>query len=353
MFWARSVRLTGLVASDSCSLYADEMTFCGPNLFDYATSELSQDAALCWCIAWADSRHAPADPAMHAIGRDLVASMFRAAKAEVPGGDYTVTISRQLEHVDIVAELGADYLLVIEDKVHSAEHSDQLNTYAQALKALYPERQIVFIFLKTGDQSSYRGVQAALWTTFLRQDLLEVLRHGGECRNAIYVDFLAMIERREAAVQRFRTTPVAEWGPGDPAYVGLFLQLQVLLGDGDWRYVPNPSGGFLGFWWNNEGIEGGEIYLQLEESALVAKIWAETPDRRGELRELWFRRVAETIPGFVRPKRFGNGEYMTVATHGDYRVKGPDGRLDLEATTRTLQATTAALSRLVAASSKS
>lgn len=246
MFWARSVRLTGLVASDSCSLYADEMTFCGPNLFDYATSELSQDAALCWCIAWADSRHAPADPAMHAIGRDLVASMFRAAKAEVPGGDYTVTISRQLEHVDIVAELGADYLLVIEDKVHSAEHSDQLNTYAQALKALYPERQIVFIFLKTGDQSSYRGVQAALWTTFLRQDLLEVLRHGGECRNAIYVDFLAMIERREAAVQRFRTTPVAEWGPGDPAYVGLFLQLQVLLGDGDWRYVPNPSGGFLG-----------------------------------------------------------------------------------------------------------
>ena len=122
---------------------------------------------------------------------------------------------------------------------------------------------------------------------------------------------------------------------------------------GDWRYVPNPSGGFLGFWWNNEGIEGGEIYLQLEEDALVAKIWAETPERRGELRERWFRRVAESIPGFTRPKRFGNGEYMTVATHGDYRIKSPDGRLDLEATVRALQATTAALSRLVAASAKS
>ena len=56
----------------------------GPNLFDYATSELSQDAALCWSIAWADSRHAATDPAMHAIGRDLVASMFYAAKAEAP-----------------------------------------------------------------------------------------------------------------------------------------------------------------------------------------------------------------------------------------------------------------------------
>jgi hypothetical protein len=26
-----------------------------PNLFNYATSELSQDAFICWLIAWADS----------------------------------------------------------------------------------------------------------------------------------------------------------------------------------------------------------------------------------------------------------------------------------------------------------
>ena len=26
-----------------------------PNIFDFATSELSQDAFLCWLIAWADS----------------------------------------------------------------------------------------------------------------------------------------------------------------------------------------------------------------------------------------------------------------------------------------------------------
>jgi hypothetical protein len=328
------------------------MTTRGPNLFDHATSELSQDAALCWCIAWADSRYAATDPAMHAIGRDLVASMYDAAKAEAPGGDYSVVIKRQLHHVDIVAEIGANHLLVIEDKVHSAEHSNQLNAYALALAAKYPQRQRVFIFLKTGDQSSYLGVQADRWTTFLRHELLAVLRRGDACRNAIYLDFLDMIEAREAAVQRFRTTPVSEWRDGDPAYIGLFLQLQILLRDGDWSYVPNPSGGFLGFWWNTLGIEGGKIYLQLEEHVLVAKICAETPERRGDLRQLWFRRVAESVPGFTRPKRFGNGEYMTVATYGDYRIKSPEGRLDLEATVHALQATTAALSRLVAASAK-
>ncbi|HEY0137339.1 MAG TPA: PD-(D/E)XK nuclease family protein [Nannocystis sp.] len=286
---------------------------------------------------------------MHAIGRDLIESMFRKAGVEAPTGQYDVDVKRQLEHVDIVAEIGAEHLLVIEDKVHSAEHSNQLQIYARAISALYPQRKRAFLFLKTGDQSSYSAVEADLWTTFLRHDLLAVLRRGAGCQNAIHVDFLAMIEAREAAVQRFRTTPVAAWGPGDPAYVGLYLQLQVLLGDGHWRYVPNPSGGFLGFWWHNDGIEGGEIYLQLEEDKLVVKIWVEDGERRGELRGLWSRRVVVGIPGFSRPTRFGNGEYMTVATGGDYRIPGSDGRLDLEATVSRLQTVAAALARLVAA----
>ena len=320
-----------------------------PNLFDYATSERSQDAALCWCLAWADSRHAASDPAMHAIGRDLITSTFKAADVDPPAGAYAVTIKTQLKHVDIVAELGDGHVLVIEDKVHSAEHSNQLNAYAAAITAIYPERKRAFIFLKTGDQSSYKAVKADSWTTFLRHDLLAVLRRGSACHNPIYLDFLSLIESREAAVQRFKSTPVSHWGPGDPAYIGLYLQLQVLLGDGDWRYVANHSGGFLGFWWHNDGIEGGEIYLQLEEDELVAKIWSESAERRRELRGAWSRRVVDAIPGFTRPGHFGNGEYMTVATHGDYRIAGADGRLDLEATVRRLQATADALSRLVAA----
>ena len=317
-----------------------------PNLFDFATSELSQDAVLGWCLAWADGRYATTDPTLNEIGRDLISSLFRAANIEAPAEPYSVVVRRQLEHVDIVAELGAEHLLVIEDKVHTSEHSDQLKTYAKTLTELYPERKRAFIFLKTGDQSSYSGVKADGWTTFLRKDLLAVLRRGSGCTNAIFRDFLDVLERKEGAVQGFLTAPVATWGRRDPAYVGLFTELQTQFEDGRWGYVPNASGGFLGFWWNFEEVEGGEIYLQLEEDALMAKVWVEDADRRGELRELWFRRVVDGIPGFVRPRRFGNGEYMTVATRGDYRVVGPDGRLDLDATVRTLREVTAGLSRL-------
>lgn len=321
-----------------------------PNLFDFATSELSQDAVLSWCIAWADGRHAATDAAMHAIGRDLVASLFRAAGIDAPTEQYAVVVRPQLERADIVAEIGVGHLLVIEDKVHTTEHSDQLKSYAKALDELYPERRRAFIFLKTGDQSSYTGVKADGWTTFLRQDLLAVLRRGGGCTNAIYRDFLDAVERKERAVQAFKAAPVATWGERDPAYIGLFTELQTRLADGKWGYVPNPRGGFLGFRWNFEAVEGGEVYLQLEEDALMAKIWVREAGRRGELRDLWSRKVVDGIPGFVRPRRFGSGEYMTVATGGDYRRSGPDGRLDLEATTRVLREATAALSKLATGS---
>ena len=317
-----------------------------PNLFDLATSELSQDAVLCWCIAWADRAHAAADPDLHRLGRDLVAAMLRAGDVEPPDGEYTVTVKRQLERIDIVAEIGDTHLLAIEDKVHALELHNPLDEYIKRITARYPDRRRLFLFLKTGDQSSYGGVRAGGWTPFLRQQILEVLRNRGST-NAIYRDFLDSLERRDTVVQRYRTVPVASWGPRDPAYVGLYTALQAEFPDGHWGDVPNKSGGFLGFWWNIRPFKGGKIYLQLEEEELVAKIEVEHVSRRSELRKSWSKRVTDGISKFTRPRRFGKGRCMTVASFAEYRVEGPDGRLDLDATVHDLKAATDALSRLV------
>jgi hypothetical protein len=37
-----------------------------PNLFDFATSELSQDAFICWLASWADPSYRDDDEALHA-----------------------------------------------------------------------------------------------------------------------------------------------------------------------------------------------------------------------------------------------------------------------------------------------
>ena len=43
-----------------------------PNIFDFATSELSQDAFLCWLIAWADSSQIVNDNSLNGCASTFV-----------------------------------------------------------------------------------------------------------------------------------------------------------------------------------------------------------------------------------------------------------------------------------------
>ncbi len=54
-----------------------------PNLFSYATSELSQDAFICWLLAWAhpENKEINSDsPALHACARALIEAFFEKHK---------------------------------------------------------------------------------------------------------------------------------------------------------------------------------------------------------------------------------------------------------------------------------
>lgn len=93
--------------------------------------------------------------------------------------------------MDVVAEVGDSQVILIEDKVHSAEHSNQLARYLDGIKGDYPGRTIVPVYLKTGEQSSYAAAKEAGWHLFRRRDLLEVLRTGAGLASDILRDFTA------------------------------------------------------------------------------------------------------------------------------------------------------------------
>lgn len=311
-----------------------------PNLFAYATSELSQDAFLCWLLAWADRKPAEEDPALHELAVGFVAALFEAARAEPPEPPFSVEVLRQVEGADVVALVGKGHVLVIEDKVDTTAHSDQLARYRDALGDEYGDRELVCVYLKTGDQSSYATVERQGWATVTRRDLLEVLRRGRDSvENAVFQYFLEHLEEMDARVRRCHETPVDEWEPRDDAYKGLYQALQERLEEGRWKYIPNPRGGFLGFYWGWTDITGGKIYLQLEEDKLVVKVKVEDPDRERDMRDSWSKRVIEAVDDvdLARPARFGRGKHMTVAEYGDYRISGDDGLLDLDKTVSLLE----------------
>lgn len=315
--------------------------FVRPNLFALAPSELAQDAAIGWLLSWADHRAEAVDAALHRAGRELLVAMFEQAGVTSPGSS-TVKVRRQWPGegrgttgaIDLVVEVGDTHVLAVEDKTGTGEHSGQLKRYADALVAKYPSRTRALIYLKTGDQSSYKAVKDGGWHPFLRSHLLRVLGAHVDVRSDIFCEFFARLEKLEGDVQAWRSTPLTtKWER--PAWRGFFMALQNELGEGNWDYVANAAGGFMGFWWSWTGVDGGQVYAQLEEDVLVAKVEAST--NRSTFRDHWSKAIiagtASSATPFKRPSRMGNGEYMTVARLAvPYRLADANGRIDFEAT---------------------
>ena len=180
-------------------------------------------------------------------------------------------------------------MLLIEDKTNTSEHGNQLDKYITAIKAHFPDRTVLPVFCKTGDQSDYRQAQSAGYAIYLRRDFLCTLRSIKETGlvNAIFDDFMEMLEAREQATISYRYHSVGAWSFF--AWQGFFLALQEEFSDVEWSYVANASGGFMGAWWHFDMWSNWWTYLQVEENTLVMKMGC------GE----------ETYPTPVRGRRCG------------------------------------------------
>jgi hypothetical protein len=331
-----------------------------PNLFDYAMKELSQDAIICWLLAWADKDCAAEDEALNTLGLSLVNKLLGMHRAPQQLAPVTVKVHRQLMRADVVAEVGGGIVILIEDKVHAGLHGDQLIRYRRKMEERFHGKTIVPVFLKTGDQSSYLEVEEAGYQLLLRDQLLGLLQPWkGRTSNSIFLDFLENLERREAQVQSYGTKPVSIWtGEWEP-WIGFYKRLQLdLSSDIQWDYVANASGGFLGAWWHfkpwvdpGTGI-GHRVYLQIEQGPLCFKIEAAEADRAA-LRVSWHRQLTATAremgTDVPRPPRMGSGAYMTVGRIElkDWIAQHPDGFLDLPRTLEKLRHSASVLDRAI------
>jgi hypothetical protein len=309
-----------------------------PSLFAFATSELSQDAFLCWLLSWADPQFRAADRALYDTAVTLLKSLLALPEGEwriePPTECTAVRIRRQYAHIDVLVLVNDDIALIIEDKTYTKEYSDQLRRYREAVQKAFPERKkVAAVYLKTGDESGWRTLKAAGYGCFQRRDLIKLLDDGERqgITNDIYRDFHYHLRRIDDAVASFRTLPIHKWERSP--WTGFFVELQERLGEEcDWGYVPFP-GDFMGLWWHWRGNK----YLQLEEGQLCFKIYVPEQAARAQAWQAWHDAL-KAQAGLLglpikRPARRGSGKYMTVAVlDGEYRQTDELGVLDFERT---------------------
>ncbi len=125
------------------------------NIFKYATSELSQDAFLCWLLSYAvDGCNANteltkcAQELLQLFDESLNKKDLCIDKDNGIRRQVSVNVAETKGKIDILIKLKNGQEIIIEDKTFSSEHDDQLTTYKNSRKEKGISVKVVY--LKTG-----------------------------------------------------------------------------------------------------------------------------------------------------------------------------------------------------------
>lgn len=179
-----------------------------PNLFSFATSELSQDAFLSWLLAWSMEQYrTPENEKLTEASRAFLAFLLskhdrykRITPEDITGvvGD----IRQQYEKIDVYCVValadGSRISLIIEDKVETSQHSHQLDRYLRAVRGdNIPEDDLVGIYFKTGLVTEEDEQLPAEFALLRREELLSFLK-GLEVSHLILDDYIAYLDGVDA-----------------------------------------------------------------------------------------------------------------------------------------------------------
>lgn len=241
-----------------------------PNLFDYATKELSQDAVICWLLAWAGT------PRDEIVGdteqEELQRCGLRFLRAVLPdvmlGKKVSVSVFHQVKHIDILAIVNQRYVLLLEDKTNTSEHSDQFDRYFNEVKEgnllkltgipKTSEEDIYPVLLKTGNHSLHErnSVEENGYAVFDRSDILRVLQpYRGS--NEILLDFRRHLKRWQRETESFRqwTSETVSKNRHDLSWEGLYGWIEEHYQDSGsetWFPLTSMKGGYMGLWMEPE-----------------------------------------------------------------------------------------------------
>ncbi len=172
------------------------------NIFDYATSELSQDAFISLIIGWFDSE----DQKLHKLSESFIQELYKKYQIDMMENyDKTsliiksVKLRQQHHKIDVYFEVETDKKtipFIIEDKTWTEPHSKQLIRYVEAISKKYPTDDIVKVFFKTGhitekDKKETSKAKYIILDTRWIYDFLKTYK----INNAIFNNYLDFLKR--------------------------------------------------------------------------------------------------------------------------------------------------------------
>lgn len=294
------------------------------NLFNFATSELSQDAFICWLLNFAHKDHLDEDRILTECAKKLLQKMVPEETEHVVND-----IKKQCNNIDVLIKVNDKYSVIIEDKTFSNVHDDQINKYEKALKSI-GRQNIKCVYYKIVEQA--HDEKNAI--NIKRNDLIDIFgKYVGKTENVIFKDYYDYLLEIDADVNSFKNEDIKDWRKKyNHVYKGFFNHLvqdniiqmnedSIINGGYNWGYVKNNNGGNWCLWWfsiksdclnacNLLEKDMSELYLQIEDDQIVIKMISDSQESQ-DVRWSLYRHCKNIMPEFEK-KTFRKGKHMTV-----------------------------------------
>ena len=308
-----------------------------PNLFAWATSELSQDAFIKWLLEWANY---PQSKALHKTAIHLI---HKLTDNKIYSID-SVQFYKQVSKINILCIINEEYALLIGDKTDSKNYSKLLEGFIVKSSEDYLTNKIFSVYFNTGNQSNFASVKELGYKLFLRKDLLCILGYGIKqgVNDPIFNDYYDALKNKEASFQSYKLLPVPKWYLN--SWKGFYSELQKKLGEGEWDYFPQKKGGSLVFlwYWKTRSVDNKvfDYYLQLEHNKFCFKLTLANREKADEVRDyyrgLLYQKAAEHNVEIYQKGRIGKN--MTVAAlKNPFIAVDKNGFLDMDSTIKNIR----------------
>lgn len=224
-------------------------------MFEYATSELSQDAFICLLASYAH-KNAEKDAAINECARKMLAMFV----PELEGKDYKLLeVECKVDNVDVLLTVNCGGKLIVEDKTYTSEHDNQLNRYKEHLTKQHRDTNVEIkgVYYKTGFQNDMSKVIESGYKIIDREKMLQLLgAYIDKTNNKIFKSYYEYWNDKQKLSETYKTLSVLDWGWW--AVYGFYDYMDKKLrkdGIKSWYgYVSNPAGRFdcLSVWFGDD-----------------------------------------------------------------------------------------------------
>lgn len=293
-----------------------------PNLFKYGTGELTHDAILSWILDWGNHKENELYNLANKFIRLLTGEEIIVENIE---------ILQQYKYIDVLIKLNKDKIIVIEDKLDTKEHSNQLAEYKQIAEKEFKGKKKYYTYITVGDESDYDHVLEKGYKVIERKDLINLIKDFLGINDILdnYYNYLDDINKD---YNSHKENDLDKWTAR--GWQGFYKELKKRFPQGGWGSVNNPRGEFFAFYWDFCDLRYQDkvdytIYLQMEHypttkiNRIAFKVEVIEADYQSEIRNYIWDNLRLIIDGYekIRKVNFRKGRSMTFAEVADYPTK--------------------------------